>query len=470
MRKVEEIRCRGVGVSEGIVIGRVLRMQSGTRYIYRATLDHDQLPGELLRFHEGLQIARQHLSVIKERIEKESGEDQAYIFDAHLLLLEDKKLIADVENFITTKQVNAEWALKVVCDQWLALFSEIEDDYLRERGSDIEDVVQRILLALSGEPIIHPKLSDDAVIVSEELLPSAMADMDVSHVRAVATDSGGWTSHMAIIARGMGIPAVVGLRDFYRRARTGDAIVVDSTRNQVILNPSQVTLDEYEAKKSSSLRERSADTAATDVPLRTLDGLEIVLRANVELTAEFELVRRYRAHGVGLYRSEFLLARHNAMVSEDEQLKSYSQIAEVAGEAGVIVRLFDLGGENVAQSNQEPERNPALGLRAIRYGLVHEEVMRTQIRAILRAAASGKIDLVLPMVSDVSDVRRARRIVEEERAALESAGTSHGSIRVGAMIEIPSAVITADKIAAAVDFFELGTQRSRAIYTRCRSR
>lgn len=457
MTKPQEIRCHGVGVSEGHVVGHVLRMHSGTRYIYRATLDERDLQRELRRFHDGVEAARHQLTGIKQRAEKEFGKDHAYIFDAHLLLLEDRKLIGEVENLITTQRVNAEWALKVVCDQWLAVFDEIKDDYLREKGSDIEDVVQRILVALSGEPLVAPNLSQDMVIVSEELLPSTMAELDADHIRAVVTDSGGWTSHMAIIARGLGIPAVVGLRDFYRRAATGDEIAVDANRNCVILHPSSETLEQYRTNEKSFRREPTEELESESAPVRTVDGVEILLRANVELPSEFEEVRRYRAHGVGLYRSEFLLARRSVMVSEDEQYQAYAQIAELAGDAGAIVRLFDLGGENRSELTQEPERNPALGLRAIRYGLVHEQIMRRQIRAILRAASRGKIAVVLPMVGDVSDVRRARKIIDEERMALQSAGVIHGPLSVGAMIEIPSAVITADKIASLVDFFELGT-------------
>lgn len=452
-----EIRCKGVGVSEGIVVGRVLRMHGGATYAYRAHIDANDLEQELERFRTAVRQARSQLQEIKDRAERELGKDHAYIFDAHLLLLEDKKLINDVENSVRTEQANSEWALKVVSDRLLSVYSEIKDDYLRERGSDIEDVVQRLLVALSGEQPAHRRLSEDAVIVAQELLPSAVAELDLNFARAVATDSGGWTSHMAIIARGLGIPAVVGLRDFYRRARTGDTIIVDSTRNEVILNPSLATFDRYQTASNNRSRSRATDLVRETGPVRTLDGTEIRLRANVEVPAEFSGVREFGAQGVGLYRSEFLLARRGVMVSEEEQFAAYSEIAEIAGEDGAIVRLFDLGAEKHVDSGHEPERNPALGLRAIRYGLRHEELMRTQMRAILRAAAGGRLDIVLPMIADSADVRRSLRILEEERAQLSAARIPTGEVRVGAMIEIPSAVITAEKIAAIVDFFELGT-------------
>lgn len=449
-----EMRWTGLGVSEGVVIARVMRMHTGTKYVYRARVEEGELERELRRFRAAVRLARRQLLTIKDRAERQLGRDHAAVFDAHLLLLEDVKLIGDVENYISKRQANAEWAVKVVGDQLISLYSEIKDDYLRARGSDIEDVVQRLLVTLSGEPPQARKLSESVVIVSQDLLPSAVAELDLEFARAIATDTGGWTSHTAIIARGLGIPAVVGLRDFYRRARTGDKIIVDAIRGIVILHPSSATVEQYESE-AAARAVRPAEVRSQDGPLRTLDGIEIRLRANVEVPAEFAGVRNFGASGIGLYRSEFLLSRRGVMVSEDEQYAAYSEIAKLAGDDGAIVRLFDLGGENALAG--EPERNPALGLRAIRFGLQHEDIMRTQVRAILRAAADGHVGIVLPMVADVDDVRRAKAIIQEEQDNLESLGLRHGRVEVGAMIEVPSAVLSADKIARSVKFFELGT-------------
>ena len=451
-----EKRWHGLGVSEGLVVGRVLRIHRGTKHVYPARIEVGNLEQERDRFRAAVEVAKEQLLAIEARAEKVLGPEQAYIFDAHRLLLEDRKLLSEIENEIVAEQANAEWAVKVVGDRLLAAYSEIKDDYLRERGSDIEDVVHRVLEALSGERPRYRDLTADAVIVAEDLLPSAVAELDLENARAIVTDAGGWTSHTAIIARGLGIPAIVGLVDLYQQARTGDEIVVDSYQSEVVLHPSKQTVANYQQEILKSSPIRVSDLVPPGGSPQTLDGMKVRLRANVELPAEFKGVSKYGAQGIGLYRSEFLLARPGVMLSEDKQYRTYCEVAQLAGEQGAIVRLFDLGGEK-SNAGGDYESNPALGLRAIRFGLTHQSVMRIQVRAIMRASLQGQLDIVLPMVADVGDVRRAQAVIAEERAKLESEGQQLGQVKVGAMIEVPSAVMTADKIARVVDFFQLGT-------------
>jgi phosphoenolpyruvate-protein phosphotransferase (PTS system enzyme I) len=456
LRATNELRCKGLGVSDGIVIGRVLRLQEGTRDVYRAEIAEVDLERERRRFRAAVRLSRRQLETIKDRAEKELGRGHAYIFDAHLLFLQDAKLTRDVEDYILKEHSNAEWAAKVVGDRLLSIYTQINDEYLRERGSDIEDVIQRLLANLTGEGPRYPKLSEDAVIVSTDLLPSTIAELNLTHVKAIATDAGGWTSHMAIIARGLGLTAVVGLRDFYQRTRTGDRIIVDARRGEVILHPAEATVAEYRFTVESAGPNAERTRVAESGPVTTVDGVQISLRANVELPAEFRAVQNFGACGVGLFRSEFLLSRPGLMSSENEQYETYKLLAEAAGEYGAVVRLFDVGGE-VGPDVKERERNPALGLRAVRFNLRNQEIMRTQVRAILRAAAAGRLSLVIPMVADVADVRMARRVIDEEIARLAEDNAPFSQVKIGAMIEVPSAVLTSEKIASEVDFFELGT-------------
>ncbi len=448
----------GIAVSDGVAAGRVLRLHDGARSLFRTTLAAGEVAPEVERLRRAIHAAHEQLAAIKERAERQLGTEHAYIFDAHLAMIEDRKLVEDIETCIRREQVNAEWAVKVVTDHLLGVYAEFTDDYLRERGSDIEDVARRILTALGGAPHVKRQITEDAVIVAEELLPSTLAELDFARVRAIVSDVGGWTSHSAIIARGLGIPAIVGVRDFYRSARTGNSVIVDATRGRVTLHPSAAELQRFDFASTHAHASTATPHKLLREPLYTLDGEQVFLRANVELPAEYAGVASFGAHGIGLYRSEFLWSQHNRMPTEEEQYAAYAEVVRVAGQGGATIRLFDFGGDKFALEGLEPERNPALGLRAIRLGLRHEEILRTQASALLRVAHTAPgLGIVLPMVADAGDVRRARAVIEAERARLVEQGTSVGEVRIGAMIEVPSAALTIERITAEVDFLSLGT-------------
>lgn len=457
-----EQQWQGLGVSDGVALGKVLRVQTGTNVSARARLREDEIESEVARFQNAVAFAREQLTQVKAQAEIRLGAEHAYIFDSHLLMLEDRKLIGDAVKVVRERRISAEWAVGIVTDKILAVYADIKDDYLRARGSDIEDVAQRLLKILSDTPNERLQLSEDTIIVAEELLPSMVAELDFANVRAVVSDAGGWTSHAAIIARGLGIPAVVGLRDFYQRARTGDAVLVNANRNLVVLYPTHANIERH--RELFTTRESKNFTTDDDAenPVMTRDDVAVTLRANVELPVEYEGVKRFGACGIGLYRSEFLWSQYERMPSEQQQFEAYLKIVEVAGKAGATIRFFDLGGDKVGLggaplNDTEHERNPALGLRAIRLMLRYEQVLRTQARACLRAAVHGNLKVVLPMVSDITDVRRARLIIEDEFENLKRENVSCGAIEIGAMIEVPSAVMVAESIAREVAFFSLGT-------------
>lgn len=453
-----ELRLKARSVSRGVAIGTVVCLHGKKRQFYRVNLLDSQIERELRRFRASIRLAKRQLKKIRDGRPSKAAEKRADIFGAHLMILDDKSLHTKIEETIRVKKVNAEWAVKVVTDGYVATYKNIPDEHLRERYIDIEDVAERILTALGGgsESNIRP-LDRDTIIVANEVRPSTLIELAKSGPSAVITEHGGWTSHTSILAREINLPAVTGIKKVFRHVKTGDRVIVDGYNGQVILHPTVSTREKYELAAAHFRQINYDNLDSHNEPAKTLDGRVITIRANLDLPSGYKQAKKFGCRGIGLYRSEFLFNQNKGFPSEAEQIEAYRQIAALAADDGVRIRTFDLGIDQLTGENEEKEKNPALGLRAIRMSLSRKKQFRTQIRALLQAAYGNRVDIVLPMISDVSEIIETKRLIQAEKETLRKKRTPFGEPRISAMIEIPSAVFIADEIAAEVDFLSLGT-------------
>ena len=461
LTRSRDLKLRGIAASPGVAVGRVLRLdERGRHQFYYIGVSASQVRMEIRRLREALEEARAQLRESKVRLARELGYEHSFILDAHLLMLEDERLVAELENDIRTRRVNAEWAVRAVTDRAIEAYKQVSDAYLRERTSDLEDVATRVLTILSGKDEFElSKLDQDVIIVAKNIWPSTVAELDFDRVLGFATNAGGITSHTAIIARALGIPAVVGLREVTRHAKTGNSIVIDGAAGEVILRPTKAVVKEYSLKRAREEKRRARPGVKPSEAAETLDGARVTLRANVELSTEIESLARFGAEGIGLYRSEFMfLNRLPELPSEDEQYQIYRKLAEATGEGGASIRVFDLGGDKLSLGGFEQENNPALGLRAIRLSLKVEHIFRTQLRAILRANLHGRLRVVLPLISTITELREAKRIIADVKQEMAEAGVDHNAaLPIGVMIEVPAAAMMADVLAREADFLSVGT-------------
>ncbi len=457
-----EVTVQGIAASQGIAYGQIFVYIQSDVEVPSYQVEPERRLEEVSRFDRALVSTRQQIAKIQGEVEKNLGAQEALIFDAHLMALEDPALIGETIRVFESTGQNIETCFNQVSQRYVQAFAKFEDEYLRERASDIRDVAQRVLQNLLGQAENSlSRLADKRIVVANDVSPSDSASIDRSAAIALVTDSGSKTSHAVIVARSMKMPAVVGVRNLTKRAHNGDWAIVDGYDGVVILNPSESTLFRYgkiqEKKKSfeARLMEANRELAVT------LDGVAVSLMANIEKVEEVAQVKAYAAEGVGLYRTEYLFLNSARIPTEQEQFLAYRAVAQAIAPQPVVIRTLDLGGDKPMEGNPDlfpKENNPFMGFRAIRFCLENLEIFKDQLRAILRASACGNVRIMYPMISGSEEMVRANAVLTECMAELKSRDIAFDEkLQVGAMIEIPSAAMTADILAKECGFFSVGT-------------
>lgn len=452
---------KGVPVSAGIAQGKVFVFHRAKSSIPSYDVPEAELPQQIQRLHQALVVTRQQIIEVQDKVSQALNAKDASIFDAHLLVLEDPTLVESVTALVYSRKINVEAAFQEIADKYTATLSAIDDAYLRERAADMRDVTSRIMANLLGHN--HQRdlqeLKEPCIVIGEDLSPSEVAVLNRKVVLGFATDAGSRTSHAAIMARSLQVPAVVGLKDVSHKLKSGTAVLLDGYNGSVTVNPTDQTLFQYGQllRRQASIEDKLRELK--NLPAITLDGKKIVLSGNIEKVDDCDAVKLHGAEGVGLFRTEYLFINRDTLPSEEEQYTAYRTVAAQLKPESVIIRTLDLGGDKFLSHLQIPlEMNPFLGWRAIRFCLEEKELFRAQLRAILRASAEGNVKIMYPMISCYGELDEANALLEEYKKELRAENLPFDDkIEVGAMIEIPGAAVAADTLSPRVKFFSLGT-------------
>ncbi|MDP8266142.1 MAG: phosphoenolpyruvate--protein phosphotransferase [Candidatus Aceula meridiana] len=460
-KKKKEVILKGIPAAPGIACGPAFILDKQDVFIPSRIILEKEIPVEIARFEEALIKTREEILNIQRKISKEMGVRHAQIFDAHLLVLEDRTVIQEVIKNVKKQKFCVEYVFSQVMKKYAKVFAEIEDEYLRDRTSDISDVSKRVLKNLMGETKLHDleELDEETIVVANDFSPSDTAGMYSKRILAFATDIGGRTSHTAIMAKSLGIPAVVGLKDATLKISNQDYVIVDGRKGLLIVNPSEKTHGKYNIERDKIEASRARFDDIKELPAETKDGRRVRIMANLEFPEEISTILTQGSDGIGLYRTEYLYMNRQELPSEEEQYKAYKYVAEKMAPLPVVIRTLDLGGDKFVSSIEFPaEMKSFLGWRAIRFCLGRPEIFKTQLRAILRASVNENLKMMYPMISGVCELREANALLQEVKDDLRKEKIPfNANLEVGVMIEVPSAAITADLLAKEAAFFSIGT-------------